>query len=327
MSKYIVVLSTGGTIASRRGEDGRSQAGQLTGEELVSQLALPATMRVQVHSVLQKPSNALALEDLLLLREQCLAFAAKPDVAGIVLTHGTDTLEDTAFFLQSSLPHDLCPVVVTGSQRPPHALGTDAYANLAAAIKVAASEQAHGAGVLVLFNESIFSANHVRKVNSFQLHGFDAPGFGHLGYIDGERVVLFQRPHLPATLVPGAALPRVDIVPVSLGAGPEQLEASARSGAAGIVLDAVGRGHVPPTWMPVVRELVEQGVVLALSTSCSQGPLAPAYDFPGCMQELRQAGVYLASDLSARKARLRLMLALSSAQREQALQQLSLDSK
>ncbi|MCX5592662.1 asparaginase [Alcaligenes endophyticus] len=327
MSKSIVVLSTGGTIASRRGEDGRSQAGQLTGEELVSQLSLPSTMQVQVHSVLQKPSNALSLEDLLLLREQCLAFAAKPEVAGIVLTHGTDTLEDTAFFLQSSLPHDLCPVVVTGSQRPPHALGTDAYANLAAAIKVAASDQVHGAGVLVVFNESIFSANHVRKVNSFQLHGFDAPGFGHLGYIDGAKVTLFQRPHLPATLVPGTVLPRVDIVSVSLGAGPEQLAASVASGAVGVVLEAVGRGHVPPSWMPVIRELVEQGAVLALSTGCAQGPLAPAYDFPGCMQELRDAGVYLASDLSARKARLRLMLALSGAQSEQALQRLSLASE
>lgn len=327
MSKQIVVLSTGGTIASRRGDDGRSQAGQLTGQELVAQLSLPPEMDVQVYSVLQKPSNALALSDLLLLREQCLFFASKSEVAGIVLTHGTDTLEDTAFFLQSSLPHGLCPIVITGSQRPPHALGTDAYANLAAAIKVAASKQAYGAGVLVLFDESIFSANHVRKVNSFQLHGFDAPGFGHLGYIDGGSVRLLQRPYLPTPITPGKSLPRVDIVPVSLGAGPEQLEASVQSGAVGIVLDAVGRGHVPPDWMQSIGQAVTQGVTLALTTSSQQGPLAPAYDFPGCLQELEKIGVYLASDLSARKARLRLMLALSSDQRQQALRGLGLQDE
>lgn len=324
MSKRVVVLSTGGTIASRCGEDGRSVAGVLTGQELVARLALDERYDVEVQSVLQKPSNALSLDDLLFLRTRCLDAFQDPEVGGIVITHGTDTLEDTAFFLQSSLPPGQCPVVLTGSQRPPHAMGTDAYTNLAAAIRVAAGSDARGAGVLVLFNESIFSANHIRKVSSFQLHGFAAPGMGQLGYIDGERVVLLQRPQLPAMIEPGSSLPRVDIVPVSLGAGPELLIAAADSGAAGVVLEAVGRGHVPPSWMPAILTLQERGLPLVVATSCLEGPLRTAYDFPGCLKDLQDAGVLLASDLSARKARLRLALALSSPQREQVLKSISL---
>lgn len=324
MSKRVVVLSTGGTIASRCGDDGRSVAGVLTGQELVERLSLAGSVQVEVQSVLQKPSNALSLDDLLLLRTRCQEVASDPAVSGIVITHGTDTLEDTAFFLQSCLSIRDCALVVTGSQRPPHAMGTDAYTNLAAAIRVASSPAALGQGVLVLFNESIFSANHIRKVSSFQLNGFAAPGMGHLGYIDGDKVVLLQRPCLPEPIEPGAVLPRVDIVPVSLGAGPELLLASVDSGAAGVVMDAVGRGHVPPSWMPAIAQLRERGVPLAVTTSCVEGPLHTAYDFPGCLQELRDAGVLLASNVSARKARLRLSLALSSPQREQALLTLGL---
>lgn len=322
MTKRIVVLSTGGTIASSRDASGRSVSGALRGEELVRQLALEIDLPVEVHSFLQKPSNAIDAGDLLQLRAQCLELSRDTNVGGIVITHGTDTLEDTAYFLQSTVPHDSCPIVVTGSQRVPHAMGSDALTNLASAITVAADKAVRGCGVLVVFNESIFSANDVRKVSTFQLHGFDAPGYGPLGCVDGRQVHLMRRPILPRTLVPGSSLPRVDLLTVTLGADPALLAAAADGGARGVVIEGVGRGHVPPDWMPAIEAALARRVVAVISSSCLHGPLAQAYEFAGSLHDLERAGVVRASGLSARKARMRLMAFLSGEHPDRALAEL-----
>src|SRR5699024_4966662 len=146
-------------------------------------LSADADIEVEVRSLLQKPSNAITLYDLMRLRQECLALAESSDVAGIVITHGTDTLEETAYFLDIMLPASPT-VVLTGSQRAPYEPGTDAFRNIADAIIVAANDRACGLGTLVVFNQSIFSARHVRKVSSFQVNGFAAPETGPIGYID-----------------------------------------------------------------------------------------------------------------------------------------------
>src|SRR5690606_13498674 len=180
--KRIVLLSTGGTIASGPGDAGRSVSGALPGEELLARTGLNGQFEVIVHSIFQKPSNAIGPEQWHALASECQRLVDEGQTAGIVITHGTDTLEDTAYYLECVLDSPSVPVVITGSQRVPHALGSDAYANLHHAIELAASDAAQGLGVLVAFNQSVYSASFVRKVSSFQLHGFDAPGLGPLGY-------------------------------------------------------------------------------------------------------------------------------------------------
>lgn len=313
MKKHVVVLSTGGTIASTRSASGRSASGALKGEALVDMLALPPGIQVHVDSVLQKPSNAITATDLLLIRNRCIEWAGHKETCGIVITHGTDTLEDTAFFLQSTLPADFCTTVVTGSQRVPHAQGSDALTNLTSAITVAAHPDARGNGVLVVFNETVFSASTVRKVNSFQVNGFAAPGYGCLGYVDGTSVHLLQRARFLQPITPGPTLPRVDLLPVALDADAALVRAAIDSGAQGLVLDGVGRGHVPPGWMPVLEHAATtRQLPIVITTSCLQGALAQAYEFVGSLFSLERIGVVVAQDLSARKARMRLMAFLSS---------------
>lgn len=312
MERKILILSTGGTIASAKSDTGRAASGALTGEALVSTLPLPPGLSVEIHSVLQKPSNALTPEDVLALRAHCLSHAQQRDLAGIVITHGTDTLEDTAAFLQSTLPHELCPVVITGSQRVPHALGSDAMTNLLTAIRIAAAPASRGCGVLVAFNETIYSANHIRKISSFQVNGFEAPGYGRLGYVDGDRVRILQTPVLPSTLTPGNTLPRVDLHSVALGCDPSLLDASRTSGARGIVIDALGRGHVPPDWIPAITRALGEKIPVVIATSCLHGPLGAVYEFKGSLFEMTSAGALPVYDLSARKARMRLMAWLSN---------------
>ncbi|SDK75168.1 L-asparaginase [Franzmannia pantelleriensis] len=311
----LVVLTTGGTIASSQAESGRHRSGALQGESLLSEVQLPdgLTPHIDVRSVLQKPSNAITLDDLLLLRKHCLALAESPEVVGIVITHGTDTLEETAYFLDITLPGDI-PVVITGSQRAPHEPGTDAFRNIADAIQLAASPQARGLGTLVLFNQTLFAARQVRKVNTFQLEGFAAPETGPLGYIDGTRVHLAAKPirARPISAPLADTLPRVDILPAYLGAAPDMIDAAIERGSQGLIIEALGRGHVPPTWPKHVAKAVANGTPIVIVSSCHRGPIEAVYEFDGSLCDLVAAGAIPLQDLSARKARLALSVLLAS---------------
>lgn len=332
--KKVILLSTGGTIASTAHDDGRAVAGAMAGEELITQIHLHKNIQLHVQSVFQKPSNAITLDDLCELRTTCRSLIDSGDVDGIVITHGTDTLEDTAYFLETTLDTGNVVVVVTGSQRVPHAMGTDAFVNLQNAIHIAAAEQTRNMGVLVAFNEMIYAAAFVRKVSSFQVNGFDAPALGCLGLIDNGTVTIYQRPvRLPVLSVPRSelskpddalsittksassatsmGLPPVDIVGTCLGARPQLVDAAIDSGAKGIVIDGLGRGHVPPDWMPAVSRAIASGIVVLICTSTLSGPLYQSYAFHGSLHDLEAAGVIGVSGMTARKARMRLAVLLS----------------
>lgn len=310
-TKKIVVLSTGGTIASAPGEDGRNVSGALPGEVLTQKLNLPDAYQLEVHSLFQKPSNAITGQDLLVLHRECQALMQRGDVNGIVITHGTDTLEDTAYFLASTLDTAGCTLVLTGSQRVPHAEGTDAFVNLRQSIIVAGAPAARGMGALLVFNESIYSAYTVRKLSSFQLNGFGSPSHGRLGYVDNDKVWIHQRPVLQPVLAIGPELPRVDIHSAYLDAPGDLIDASVVQGAKGLVIAGVGRGHVPPDWMPHIRKALAANVVVVICSACLHGPVHQSYEFPGSLHDLEEAGAITAGDLGARKARLRLMAYLS----------------
>lgn len=311
----IVVLTTGGTIASQPDGSGRNRSGALQGETLMAQASLPPGFetKIEVRSVLQKPSNAITCADLLLLREHCQALGESPEVCGVVITHGTDTLEETAYFLDITLPGNV-PIVLTGSQRAPHEPGTDAFRNLTDALMVAAAPQAAGLGTLVVFNQSIYAARQVRKVNTYQVNGFAAPGSGPIGYVDGSRVSLSARPMRPAftAVAIGSTLPRVDILPAYLDASSSLVEAAVDAGAVALVIDGLGRGHVPPDWVPALAQVIERGIPVALVSNCPRGPVHQAYEFTGSLASLEAVGVLPILDLSARKARLALSVLLAS---------------
>lgn len=309
--KRVILLSTGGTIASTAHEDGRAIAGALAGEELVKQIQVRPGIELHVKSVFQKPSNAISLADLYVLRTECQALIDSGNVDGIVVTHGTDTLEDTAYFLDTTLHTKDTTVVVTGSQRVPHAMGTDAFVNLQNAVHIAADTQTRNMGVLVAFNEMIYAAAFVRKVSSFQVNGFDAPGLGCLGLIDNGKVSIFQRPQRLPVLELAAHVPAVDILGICLDARARLLDAAVQSGAEGIVIDGVGRGHVPPSWMPSINNALKAGITVLVCSSTFHGPVHQSYDFKGSLHEMEAAGAVGISGLNARKARMRLAVLLS----------------
>ena len=245
--------------------------------------------------------------------------AATNPPAGLVVTHGTATLEETAYFLHLVVKSDR-PVVVTGAMRPPSALGTDADLNLLDAIRLAAAPDAAGRGVLTILNNEIQSARDVTKSNAFRVDTFDSRDFGVLGYVDSDARVLFYRavtrPHTSATPfdVRGKQeLPRVDIVYSYAGADGVLVDALAVHRPGGMVLVGAGGGSYPAAFIEAGRRAVRTGIPVVLATRAWNGRvvITPNKDADGFL---------VCDDLMPQKARILLMLALTVTQERQEIQ-------
>ncbi len=232
-----------------------------------------------------------------------------PDLAGIVIGHGTATLEETAYFLSLTLKVSV-PVVVVGAQRPASALSTDAGLNLVNAIRVAASPESRGMGVLVLLNDEIQAARDVTKTSTLRLQTFRTADFGVLGHADGDAVAYYRRPvrrAAPNTEFNVQALqelPRVDVAYAYAGADAVAVEAFVAAGARGIVSAGFAPGFVPPGQMTALSEAAKAGVIVVQSTRAGSGRTFRT-------SRMREAGFLIADNLTPQKARILLALALS----------------
>ncbi|WP_054753183.1 asparaginase [Piscibacillus salipiscarius] len=309
-------MTTGGTIASKPNENsGKLTSGAMTGEELASLCELPDEIQVEVDSAFQKPSVHLTANDWVLLKNKIEFYFENPEVDGVVITHGTDTLEETAYFLDLTI-NDPRPIVVTGSQRSISDLGSDVYINLRHAIYSACSEDLHNAGTVVVFNERIFSAKYVKKEHASNIQGFNAFGFGYLGIIDNDEVQVFQKPIKREYYSIKGSLPRVDIVKCYTDADGSILDALRIANAKGIVIEGVGRGQVPPKMMPAIKKCLENGIFIVITTASEEGAVYPTYDYEGSAYDLINKGVLLGSDSDSKKARVKLAVMIASGKKE-----------
>ncbi len=310
--RRIVVLGTGGTIASRLDKYGASQPvdrvdGLLAGLEL-------GGVEVEARDLFVKDSSALTTADQALVVREVRAALEDPAVAGVVVTHGTDTAEETAYLLD--LVHaDDRPVVLTGAQRPADAPDPDGPRNLRDAVTVAADPVARGLGVLVVFDAMVLAARGTRKVHTREVAAFAQPDGGALGRIVDGRLVVTGRPahreHLEVGLRDIEAL-RVDIAAVYPGVDGTALQAFAAAGARGVVLVATGSGNANPAIVAAVADLTRQGVVVGLTTRVDTGPVAGIYGGGGGGADLVAAGAVPLGTLRAGQGRI-LLLALIAA--------------
>jgi L-asparaginase len=234
--------------------------------------------------------------------------AAQPGLAGIVILHGTATLEETAFFLNLTLRVTV-PVVLVGAQRPASALGSDAGINLVAAVRVAGDPHARGKGVLVVLNDEIHAARDVVKTSTYRVQTFRSLDFGALGHVDGDGVHFYRAPlrrHAPETEFAGLdeiVLPRVDIVYSYGGADGVMIDAVVAAGAHGIVCAGLAPGIATPLERAALQRAAARGVAIVQATRAVSGRVAPR-------RHLREAGIVAADDLSPQKARILLGLGL-----------------
>lgn len=314
MKKKVSLLTTGGTIASKEISKGLLKSGAISGKELAALCQLPEEIEVNVIDVFQLPSMHIGFNEWEVLKAAIETELADETVDGIVVTHGTDTLEETAYFLDLTIA-DQRTIVVTGSQRSPDDVGTDVYSNLRNSVYVAVDGTLRGVGTVVVFNERIYSAKYVKKVHSSNLQGFDSFGHGYLGIIDNNVVSVYQKPIDHEVKKVGAAIPRVDIVKCFSGQDGLLVELLVQGGAKGIVLEAAGRGQVSPYMVEAIEKAVASGVVVLLTTSAEEGRVYPSYGYLGSAHDLMQKGVILGSDYDSKKARIKLAVLLSHAEK------------
>jgi L-asparaginase len=312
----IAFIGTGGTIASLgRGpldiQDYGSAGTVMHTEEILAkwpEAALVAdVVPIRYRNI---PSTAIDFADWKALVGLCRqAVTDHADLAGIVIGHGTATLEETAYFLNLTVKVPI-PVVVVGAQRPSSGLSSDAGMNLVNAIRVAASPEARGMGVLVVLNDEIQAAREVTKTSTSRMQTFRSPDFGVLGHADGDAVAFYRQPvrrRTPDTEFEVSAcdsLPRVDIAYAYAGCDGAAARAFVAAGAQGIVSAGFAPGGTSPAEAEALKEAVRQGVVVVQCTRAGSGRT-----FRGA--RTREMGAVIADNLNPQKARILLALALT----------------
>ncbi len=308
----VVVLSTGGTIAGRGGSTmslSEYKSGSITGSELVD--AVPeikqfADVRVEQISNVGSTNMNIAIWRKLAERINAI-YDQDTTVAGVVITHGTNTIEETAYFLNLTVKHDR-PVVLVGAQRPATALSADGPLNLVNAVRAAAAPESRGKGVLVVLNDEINAARDVTKTNTYRAETFKSGELGFLGYVDQDRVAYYRQPtkrHTARSEFDAKAdFPKVEIVyAYAEPANAIVIEALVKAGVRGIVIAGTGAGGMSDSEKAAAKK-ASPGTVFVRSSRVGNGRVIPR-------KEYDDMGMIAADTLNPQKARILLMLALS----------------
>lgn len=309
----IALITTGGTIGERAASGDPRR--HLPADALLRSLSMPVDrFEVSATDLFDVPSTFMTLDRMLELARAVDA-ALGDGADGVVVTHGTDTLEETAYFVDL-VAGCAGPVVFTGAMLPPELPGADGPLNLWNALLVAGAPQSRGRGVLVAMAGEIHAAREVTKAHSLSPAAFRSPEYGPIGAIEEDRVV-YSRSLPPSRRIAIAAVTaRVEGVKCYAGTTDVPLRALVAAGFDGIVLEALGSGQVPPGLMPAIRDAVRAGVRVVATTRCASGGLLRQhYGLPiraaGDERDLLEAGVVF-SDLRGPKARIGLAVALSA---------------
>jgi L-asparaginase len=307
------LIATGGTISNRTG-------GRLSADELLQSIpTLDRYVRADGEQFANVASSELTLTQWLdLARRINQAFREDPELAGVVVTSGTDTLEETAYFLNLTVRTDK-PVVVVGSMRNPSTLGYEGAANLLEAFRVAAEPASRGRGVLVVLNDEINAARDVTKTDALRLHTFQSRGYGVLGVVDSDRVVYYRsglKRHTAQSEFDISSLkqlPRVDVIMVYQGASGDLIKAAVDRGAKGLIIASAGAGATSGTQRDGIQYAVEKGVFVVTSTRTGSGRVAATSRLRADTDDPQEASYRIgAEDLAPVKARILLMLAIAA---------------
>jgi L-asparaginase len=308
----IAIVFTGGTISMRVDPVAGGAVPTLTGAKLVGLApGIETIAELEIHEWATMPGAHMTVPQIWALRCYIADLVARPDIDGVVVTQGTDTIEETSYLTHRSLITPK-PIVFTGAMRTSEDLGWDGPSNLTDSVRVAASPDAVNNGVLVVFNSRIYTAGDVTKVHSYMLDAFDSPGLGPLGVLDDGRV-LFRRglPGEREGLVPTSPATPVDIVYAYAGADGRLLDALRAEGR-GVVVAALGRGNTPLAMYEAIKRWIADGKPVVITSRAARGQVGPTYGFPGGGRSLYAAGAIFAGAKRPAQARIDLMLALGA---------------
>lgn len=308
----IVLLFTGGTISMRHDSAAGGAVPSLRGQDIVALApGIDQLATLEIDDWGSYPGPHMTIERMWALRQRIVEHLARPEVDGVVVTHGTDSLEESAYLVARSVK-SAKPVVFTGAMRTSSDLGWDGPGNLGSAVRVATSDDARGAGVMVVMSDRVFTALDVTKAHTHMLDAFDSPGLGPLGVIDDGKVI-FRRamPTLTPIIEPDALAGPVDVVFAFAGADSRLLDAS-REVARAIVIAAMGRGNVPPAMVDGIGRWIADEKPVIITSRAGRGRVGRTYGYPGGGRRLAEMGAIFAGPRRPQQARIDVMLALGA---------------
>ena len=310
--KTILVIFTGGTISMEKHAHTKKAIIYDNHNELMESIKNElSAIEILTHEFSMLPSPSITPADMFKLAKLADEKLSQSDIDGIVVTHGTDTLEETTYFLDLYLDTEK-PVVFTGSMRNFSELGYDGLSNLVSSILVAACDDSSGRGVLLVMNDEINAASEVTKSHTLALDTFKSLEFGPIGIVDQDTVLYYRRtpPH-HVSFKPDVLVDAVEIVKAYAGASSLILNLLIEQNIKGMVVEGLGRGNVPPSMVDGIKRAIAAGVPVVLTSRCPMGRVLDTYGYDGGGDHLKQLGVIFAENLNSQKARLKLMIALS----------------
>ena len=307
MPKKILVLHTGGTISMQADASGAVVTSQ---DNPMNHVSNPLE-GVEVHALdfFNLPSPHIKPKHMLALYQKIKEEADHYD--GFVITHGTDTLEETAYFLDTmEVPHK--PIVLTGAMRSSNELGSDGVYNYLSALRVASADKAADKGVLVVMNDEIHAAKYVTKTHTTNVSTFQTPTHGPLGLIMKHEILYFKTAEPRVRFDLDRIQGLVPIIPVYAGMTEELLDLLPVDQLDGLIIQAFGAGNVPKETAQKLNALIQEGLPIALVSRCFNGIAEPVYAYEGGGVCLQNAGVFFVKELNAQKARLKLLIAINA---------------
>lgn len=309
--KNIVVLTTGGTIAMKLDPVSGGLVPAVSGDDLVQAVpALKDVAHVEVREFSNVPSGHMTPDMMSRLAQTVDSFAARSDVDGVAITHGTDTMEETAYVL-SLLCRTEKPVTITGAMRGASDMGYDGPANILAAVRVAACDAAKGRRCLLVMNDEIHAAAEVTKMHTVSCSTFASPGWGPVGHVYYNGVIFRRTCENLRRIVTDHLDTDVELIKVTAGMSDLFFRAAADKPVHGLVVEAVGCGNVPPSVLKGIEYVRSKGIPVVLASRVPEGKVVPVYGYLGSAGYMKPLDLIHADEINGPKARLKLMAALS----------------
>lgn len=308
--KNILIVFTGGTFSMKIDDKTKAAVPFFHGDELVNMIPEARGLaNVFIYEFGNFPGPHMTPQRMMELSLKINSFIEENRFDGIIVTHGTDTLEETAYFLDLTLDVKI-PIVVVGAMKTSSEPDWDGPKNLVDAIHVINNPNSIGFGVLVCLNGEINAASEVTKTHTEDIETFHSLDFGSLGFVDKGRVLFNRLPRKLETLKTNVINPNVDLIKVYAGMNEKFFRFSADSGVEGIVVEAMGVGNVPPETFEGIKYAVEKGIPVVLVSRCPAGETLDIYGYPGAGKWLKQMGVIFADYLNGQKARIKMIVCL-----------------
>ncbi|HCW0007436.1 TPA: asparaginase [Staphylococcus aureus] len=308
--KHLLVIHTGGTISMSQDQSNKVVTNDINPislhQDVINQYA-----QIDELNPFNVPSPHMTIQHVKQLKDIILEAVTNKYYDGFVITHGTDTLEETAFLLDLILGIEQ-PVVITGAMRSSNEIGSDGLYNYISAIRVASDEKARHKGVMVVFNDEIHTARNVTKTHTSNTNTFQSPNHGPLGVLTKDRVQFHHMPYRQQALENVNEKLNVPLVKAYMGMPGDIFSFYSREGIEGMVIEALGQGNMPPSALEGIQQLVSLNIPIVLVSRSFNGIVSPTYAYDGGGYQLAQQGFIFSNGLNGPKARLKLLVALSN---------------